>query len=203
MKAQILIFDGFDELDAIGPYEVFQNARDSGADLETQLVTLDGATEVTASHGLQIRPQGTLATDSGLDLLIVPGGGWGDRAERGAWAEVQRGDIPAALARLHQSGTTLASVCTGGMLLAASGLLKGRPAIAHQVAIADLQAAGAIVTQARVVDDGDIVSSGGVTSGIDLALWLVERFFGRSIAQAVETELEYQRSGSLWRRSIK
>ena len=87
------------------------------------------------------------------------------------------------------------------MLLAHAGLLKGRPAITHGVAIADLRESGADVKDARVVDDGDIVSAGGVTSGIDMTLWLVERFFGKKMLADVEVELEYQRQGVLWQRS--
>ncbi|MEO0355184.1 MAG: DJ-1/PfpI family protein, partial [Cyanobacteria bacterium P01_A01_bin.3] len=67
------------------------------------------------------------------------------------------------------------------------------------VALADLQAIGADVKEARVVDDGDIISAGGVTSGIDLALWLVERFFGAEMLAEVEVELEYKRQGMVWR----
>ncbi|MEL7084912.1 MAG: DJ-1/PfpI family protein [Cyanobacteria bacterium J06597_1] len=199
MNVDVLIFDGFDELDAIGPYEVLQNAKDFGADIAVRLVTLGNRTEVTASHGLCVKPHGVLETARALDLLVVPGGGWGNKADRGAWAEVQKGEILEAIALLHEKGTLVASVCTGAMLVAHAGLMKGRPAITHAVALADLQALGADVKEARVVDDGDIISAGGVTSGIDLALWLVERFFGAEMLAEVEVELEYQRQGMVWR----
>jgi transcriptional regulator GlxA family with amidase domain len=84
------------------------------------------------------------------------------------------------------------------MLLAAAGLLDGRPAITHHSAIADLDAAGATIVHARVVDDGDVVTAGGVTSGLDLALHLVERHFGAPTALAAERELEYERRGTVW-----
>ena len=93
----------------------------------------------------------------------------------------------------------MASVCTGTMLLAADGLLTGRPAITHHVAIDDLKAAGAKVVHARVVDDGDVVTAGGVTSGLDLVLHLVERHWGAPLALAAERELEYERRGTVWR----
>jgi transcriptional regulator GlxA family with amidase domain len=80
------------------------------------------------------------------------------------------------------------------MLLAAGGLLAGRPAVTHHAALDDLEAAGAdVIRDARVVDDGDILTAGGVTSGIDLALWLVERERGREIADTVATEIEHER----------
>jgi transcriptional regulator GlxA family with amidase domain len=93
----------------------------------------------------------------------------------------------------------VASVCTGALLLAAAGLVDGRPAITHHGAIDDLRAAGATVVRARVVDDGDLVTAGGVTSGLDLVLHLVERHFGAAAALAAEHELEYERRGTVWR----
>jgi transcriptional regulator GlxA family with amidase domain len=202
VKVQIIIFDGFDELDAIAPFEVFQSAMAIGADVQAELVTLDSSMEVVAAHGLRVRADAKLEIDQELDILIVPGGGWGNRATKGAWAEAQRGEIPAAISRLHQSGTTIASVCTGAMLVAEAGLLKGRPAITHHVAIEELKAVGAEIINARVVDDGDIVTAGGVTSGLDLTLWLIERYLSPQIAHQVEKEMEYERRGTVWRRSV-
>jgi len=193
LEVAILVFDGVDELDAIGPYEVFRNAAGLGADLRARLVTLEPADEITGSHGLRFRPDGTLQGTP--DLVLVPGGGWNDRSESGAWAEARRGTLPEAVVRLHGEGATVASVCTGGMLLSAGGLTKGRPATTHHGAVEELRQAGAEVVEARVVDDGDLVTSGGVTSGIDLALWLVEREFGAEMADGVASNLEHDRRG--------
>jgi transcriptional regulator GlxA family with amidase domain len=85
------------------------------------------------------------------------------------------------------------------MLATAAGLTQGRPAITHHGAVDDLRASGAQVVEARVVDDGDLVTAGGVTSGIDLALWLVERHFGAELADAVAAEIEHPRHGEVWR----
>jgi transcriptional regulator GlxA family with amidase domain len=87
------------------------------------------------------------------------------------------------------------------MLVAAAGLLSNRPAITHHGAIEDLIAKGADIVKARVVDDGDIITAGGVTSGLDLALWLLERYFNPETAHKVEIMLEYERRGTVWRRS--
>lgn len=193
MEVAILVFDGVDELDAIGPFEVFQNAAGLGADVRTKLVTLEPADEVSGSHGLRFRPDGTLSGTP--DLVVVPGGGWNDRSEAGAWAEAQKGALPQAVARLYGEGATVASVCTGGMLLSAAGLTKGRPAITHHGAVEGLREAGAEVVEARVVDDGDLLTAGGVTSGIDLALWIVEREFGSEVADGVASEMEHGRRG--------
>ena len=189
----ILVYDGFDELDAVGPFEAFGMAADAGASVETSLVTLEERDQITAAHGLRMEPDGRLDVDDPPDLVVVPGGGWNDRRERGAWAEAERGAVPDALARAHDAGATLAAVCTGGMLLARAGLLDGRPAVTHHGALDDLRA-----TEARVVDDGDVVTAGGITSGLDLALHLIERVADRETAESVADGLEYERRGERW-----
>jgi transcriptional regulator GlxA family with amidase domain len=190
MQIDIILFDGFDELDAIAPYEVLRTAEGLGAPIETELVGAHGAGMITASHGTRIEVRrGPSAT---ADVVLVPGGGWfhGD----GIRAEIDRRELPRLLAEAHARGAIVGSVCTGAMLLAAAGLVEGRRATTHHEAIADLRGAGAeIVDGARFVDDGDIVSAGGVTSGLDLALHLVERVAGRSIADRVAREIEYER----------
>jgi transcriptional regulator GlxA family with amidase domain len=199
MHFQILIFDGFDELDAIAPYEVLQDAVRVKEGDRVDLVTVEAATEITADHGLRVRPSAQLNLEKRPDVLIVPGGGWIDRSPRGAYAEAQRGVIPKAIKSLHDSGTICAAVCTGAMLLATAGILKKRPATTHHGAIKDLEASGANIVHARVVDDGSVITAGGVTSGLDLALWLVERFYGPQLAHKIETTLEYERRGAVWR----
>ena len=199
MRVAVVVYEGFDELDAIGPLEVLRNAAAMGAtDLSVELVALDGTAEVTGSHGLRVRTDGRLDPD-GTDLLVIPGGGWNDRGAHGAWAEAERGDLPAAIAAAARGGAVVATVCTGAMLAATAGLTRGRPAITHHAAVEDLRASGARVVEARVVDDGDLVTAGGVTSGIDLALWLVERHFGAELADAVAAEIEHPRHGEVWR----
>jgi transcriptional regulator GlxA family with amidase domain len=198
MKIEILLYEGFDELDAIGPYEVLAGAGAASGRFDVQLVTAGPAGTVTASHGALIVAQGSLS--DAPDLLIVPGGGWTDRHREGAAAQVDRGELPRAIAARHAAGSRVASVCTGAMLLAAGGLLQGRPAITHHVAIEDLRASGAeVIDDARVVDDGDVLSAGGVTSGIDLALWIVEQELGEESAAVAARALEYERTGRVWR----
>ncbi len=192
--AEVVLFDGFDELDAIGPYEILANGARAGADLETRLVTLEPTAVVTASHGLRVGPDGVLGEP---DLLLVPGGGW-TTGDGGVRRVVERGRLPDAVAAVHEAGTTVASVCTGAMVLEAAGLLEGRPAITHHGAIDDL-AETADVTDARVVDDGDVLTAGGVTSGLDLALWLLEREYGANVADRVAREMEHERRGEVVR----
>lgn len=190
-RITVVVYDGFDELDAVGPYEVLSSAANRGCDLEVSIRSLEPAERVTASHGLRIEVDGTL-DDADPDIVVVPGGGWNNRADASAWAEAQKGDLPDALRRLHDGGTSLAAVCTGGMLLAEAGVLDGRPAVTHASALDDLRQTDAEVVDARVVDDGDVLTAGGVTSGLDLALHLVERLCGAEVAGAVATNIEYE-----------
>ncbi|WP_158058773.1 DJ-1/PfpI family protein [Halorussus halophilus] len=194
----ILIYQGFDELDAVAPYEVFDTAATHGGDLEVSLRTLDPTDRITASHGLRIEPDGVLR-DTDPDIVVVPGGGWNDRAPESAWAEAEKGDVPDALAELHQRGATLAAVCTGGMLLAEAGVLDGRPAVTHASALDDLRETDAEVVDARVVDNDDILTAGGVTSGLDLALHLVARRCGEEVAEQVATTIEYEPTDEVYR----
>jgi len=197
----VVVFEGFEELDAVGPYDVLQMAAREGAPVTTELLVVDETDLVTASKGLRVEPDGVLAVADAdaPDVLVVPGGGWNSREESGAWAEAERGVLPDRIAACHEQGTTVASVCTGGMILDRAGLLDGRPAVTHGGALSDLREGKADVVDARVVDDGDVLTCGGVTAGIDLALWLVEREWGADVAAAVATELEYERSQDVYR----
>jgi len=195
MRIEILVFPGVDELDALAPVEVLRTAAHLGADFQVRLVSLNGSEDIRGNHGMRFGIDGALSSNGRPDLLIVPGGGWAVRAENGAWGEARRGAIPTAIADLYHSGTMLASVCTGAMLLGAAGLLAGRRAITHHSAVAELRNLCAEVVSARVVDDGNIISAGGVTAGLDLALYLVERFAGVKIAEQCAHALEYERRG--------
>jgi hypothetical protein len=103
MNVQIVIFDGFDELDAVAPHEVWHMAKELKPEVEVQLVTLDGANEITAANGLRVRAEAKLGAKR-PDILVVPGGGWIGRSPKGAWAEAQRGGLPTEIAKLHRDG---------------------------------------------------------------------------------------------------
>jgi transcriptional regulator GlxA family with amidase domain len=184
MRIEILIYDGFDDLDGFGPFEVF-----NGAGIDTRFVTIAPQESVATSHGARVIPHGVLGDP---DLVLVPGGGWNDGNPQGARAEAERGDIPRALAARHAAGRRVGSVCTGAMLLAEAGILEGRRAITHHSAIEDLRGYGVdLVDGARVVDEGDIITAAGVTSGIDLALHVVEQERGERVAAAAAREIEW------------
>jgi transcriptional regulator GlxA family with amidase domain len=204
MQIDILTYDGNDELSVVGPLEVFRVASRS-VKVKSRLVTLRPQTRVRGAHGLKFRPDAYLLEEgqgakklsrrkNWPDVILVPGGDWSDKgAKSGARIQAKLGDIPTFLRIARRSVPTLAGVCTGVMLLAEAGVIGKRPATTHAIAMDDLAAAGAKVSADRVVDDGDLVTCAGVTSGIDLALWLVEREFGRVVADDVAIELEYAR----------
>jgi transcriptional regulator GlxA family with amidase domain len=189
MVIDIAVFDGVDELDALGPLEVLRNAASMGAPFDVQLVTVDERELVRGAHGVQIVPDGKSRPNA--DIIIFPGGGWIDHSAQGVRNELRKGQWPARIQEAARSGTLLASVCTGAMMLAASGVLADRRATTHHGAWDDLEEAGAKLVRERVVDDGNRITAGGVTSGIDLGLWLVERLAGKELAVRVADELEW------------
>lgn len=193
-EVAVLVYEGFEPLDAIGPYEVFSVAADRSRGFDVSLRTVEPADRVEAAFDLTVEPDGTLAA-SDADLVVVPGGGWNDGAAAGARAEAERGAVPDALADRSAAGDTLLGVCTGGMLLARAGVLDGRPAITHAGALDDLRETEADVADARVVDAGSVVTTGGVTAGIDGALYLLEREFDARLADSVAETIEHDRRG--------
>lgn len=192
MRIDIIVFDGVDEMDALGPLEVLRSAARAGSDFQAQLVTRTTQPQVRGSHGLRFLPDDTYA--KGADLLIVPGGGWATRDEVGVWGEVQRGHWFPLLNEAAAEGAVMAGVCTGTMLLAHAGFATGRRANTHHVAWQDLQATGATLVRDRVVDDGDLITAGGVSSGLDLAFWIVERYASKQLADTVAKRMEYDRT---------
>lgn len=186
-SAQILLFDGFDELDAVAPYEILV-----GGGLSVRLVTLTGdESSCEGNHGMRVAVDGLLDPSAG-DVLVVPGGGWAG-GRQGVRRALEDGAIPSAIARAHAAGTLIASICTGAILLGGAGLLEGRPAVTHRAGLDAIAGFGADVRRdARVVDDGDLVTSGGVTAGIDLALHLVERLVSAEEAETQRTRIEHE-----------
>lgn len=195
MRIDILVYDGFDELDAVGPMEVLRGAAAAGADFEVRLQSRTPVDLVTASFGLRLVPDGVFVPGE-APIVIVPGGGWAARNDIGTWGEVQRGDWLPVLAEAALR-STMVSVCTGAMLLAHAGVIGARPCTTHAAALDDLRATGADVRDARVVDDGDLVTGAGVTSGIDVALHLLARYLGEDAANLAARRLEHPRTAAL------
>jgi putative intracellular protease/amidase len=209
MLAQIILFDGFDPLDVIAPYEVLgAGGMVTGGALEVELVSAEGPREVPSGLGLlSLRATAPLAPER-ADLIVVPGAAGRLPDEH----EATDDSIPVILGRtldtrlpallkeaLDRPGLTVATVCGGSMVLAMAGLIKGRPATTHHLGLDQLEATGTVPVGARVVDDGDLVTGAGVTSGLDLGLYLLERELGPRVALAVEKLLAHERRGTVWR----
>ncbi|HDR7517976.1 DJ-1/PfpI family protein [Bacillus mobilis] len=199
MKIQIVLFDGFGELVSFAPFEVLKRAIEEGASFTVELVASERKEEVTTSFGVTVKLHDFLRMDNRPDLLIVPGGGWNHKAEHGARKEAELGTLTKIIREMHNEGTIVAGVCTGGMLLAASGILNDKKATTHHLAQGEMSEYGAELLPYRIVDQGNVITARGVTSGIDLALWITERFASSKIAAAVEYRMEYERRGIVWK----
>ena len=207
MLAQIVLFDGFDPLDVIAPFEALCAGSDAlGGELEVRLVAIEETGPVTSgTRGLRLEATHVLDPEA-PGVIIVPGAsgpvaGDPDEVDTIPVLIARVGDtvLPALIRRAFAAPQTLvAAVCGGSLALAMAGLIDGRTAVTHRLGNDVLDATGVRVIEARVVDDGDLVTSGGVTSGLDLALHLLERFYGPRIAHAVEQLFEYERRGTVW-----
>lgn len=195
-KFEILIFDGFDDLDAYGALEALRWASQP-----VQFKSVRKQDSITAVSGVKVIPSGVFDLQQPPDVLIVPGGGWPD-PNFGAYAEAKRGEILEIIREYHKKpDKVLASVCVGGLLLGKAGVLKGRPSTTNQAFYNELKDMGANLIEARVVDDGDIVTASGVTASIDLGLWLVQRFCGSEKALDAARELDFEMRGPIWQRT--
>lgn len=184
----ILLFDGVEELDAVGPWEVLaywtQQHPEDGWTVST--FSRDGD-PVVGAKGLRLGTDHSREDGPKLDVLVYPGGP-GTRpllhdADHLDWVREQRASVP-----------LLASVCTGSLVYAAAGLLTGRPATTHWASLnllSELDPTVITDVDARFVDDGDVVTSAGVSAGIDMSLHLVARFAGVERAREVRRGIQY------------
>jgi transcriptional regulator GlxA family with amidase domain len=184
VKIGILLFDGVEELDAVGVYEVLAKAKQIHPKLDLTVRFRAVKEDITGALGMKFLAHEVLRDLSDLDLIIVPGGA-------GRTEVVEDREF---LARLLDFGTEkpIASVCTGALILMAAGLLAGRKATTHRSAMDELRTVADTVED-RVVEDGLVTTAGGVTASIDLGLHILEKHFGPELAREVEEHIEYRR----------
>lgn len=175
----ILIFPDVQALDLCGPLDVF--AGDSRCKVTLIWKTLD---PIVTNSKMAIVPQATIYDTNRLDVLVVPGGA-------GVNNLILDEEITGWISNQVKTLTFLTSVCTGSMVLGATGLLKGKRASSHWNSIDLLSSFGAIPTYERVVRDGNIITAGGVTSGIDFGLTVLSELFDEASAQMVQLNIEY------------
>jgi cyclohexyl-isocyanide hydratase len=179
VRIGLLLFPQVQQLDLTGPYEVF--AMIPGA--RVALVAA-GPDPVASSTGLRLSPTTTYADCPPLDVVCVPGGSGIDALLTDApTLDFLRARAPGA--------RFVTSVCTGALVLGAAGLLRGKRATTHWAALDLLSAFGAVPVRERVVRDGNLVTGGGVTAGIDFALTLAAEIAGRPLAESLQLKLEY------------
>ena len=175
----ILIFPDIMQLDMTGPHEVFTKLPDAEV-----LLVWKGLDPIVAGGGMRILPDVTYETCPELDLICVPGGG-GMNPLLNDQKTLDFIRDKAATARF------VTSVCTGSLVLAAAGLLKGKRAACHWMSRDMLIEFGAIPDKSRVVIDGKFISGGGVTAGIDFGLTVAAKIFGDDIAKSIQLGIEY------------
>jgi cyclohexyl-isocyanide hydratase len=175
----MLLFPRMTQLDLTGPFEVFTRLPDA------QVLLLSKTLEpIEADSGMRLLPYATLRDCPQLDVICVPGG-------PGVNALMEDAEVLDWLRGQAEHARYVSSVCTGSLVLAAAGLLRGKKATSHWNARDMLAAFGAVPTEGRVVRDGNLFTGGGVTAGIDFALTMVAELAGAQVARAIQLQIEY------------
>ncbi len=186
----ILLFDDVEVLDFAGPFEVFSVTNELGgySILNVYTVAVEKA-PVIARNGLSINPDYAISEAPAPSILIVPGG-------IGTRPVLQQDDVISWIKKSANSADKVLSVCTGALLLAKAGLLEGLRATTHHSAFEALAAIAPnteIVSDERFVDNGKIITSGGISAGIDMSLYVIELIYGRDTAERTAAYMEYRR----------
>ena len=186
----LLIFDGAEELDFVGPYEVFTMARsvlgDEESGLEVLLISEDG-NAVTCAKGMPVGAQSSVAEAPALDVICVPGG-------QGTRRVIKHQPLLDWIAATAKNCRWVTSVCTGAFVLSAAGLTKDRKITTHWAAMEEFERLGLVgelQRGPRYVRDGNLVTAAGVSAGIDMALWLTGQLYGVDCARETQRYMEY------------
>ena len=189
----ILVFEQVEVLDFAGPYEVFTTASRLHARAQPTAPALfrvctigRSSAPLRARAGLSVFPDYDFSNHPPIDILVIPGGM--------VTEELARPDVTRWIARCSTRSEITASVCTGAFLLAQAGLLAGKSVTTHWEDIADLRTmfpALNVLSDRRWVDEGRIVTSAGISAGIDMSLHLVERIAGRDLAERTARQMEF------------
>jgi transcriptional regulator GlxA family with amidase domain len=192
LRIGILIFDGVEELDFVGPWEVFTMANEMALRAGNEpphdvFLVAEREDMIRCAKGMRVLPDKTTTNCDTLDVLLVPGG-------QGTRREVDNKALLAWIAEVAQGAQWVTSVCTGAMLLTAAGPAKGKRVTTHWGFIDALRArgeAGEVLAHMRYVRDGNLVTAAGVSAGIDMALWLVGAWHGAEFARTVQRAMQY------------
>ena len=182
----ILVFDGAEELDFVGPWEVFCVAAKLGTDGDRVVTIAEEMRPVVCNKNLRVLPDHTFADAPPLDVVLVPGG-------MGTRREVANAKLIAWLREAGANARWVTSVCTGALLLHEAGFARGKRLTTHWSFIESMKARGdaTVLENVRYVRDGNVVTSAGVSAGIDMALWLVGQLQSPEFARSVQRYIEY------------
>jgi transcriptional regulator GlxA family with amidase domain len=187
-RIAIAVFDGVEELDFVGPWEVLRSWQQWWPDDGAEVFTVAQAPgTITCAKGMRVEPDMTWESAPPIDLLVFPGG-------QGTRAQIGDLEVRAWLTKLASAGALMTSVCTGSLVFADAGLLDGRPATTHWASIDHLAKLGTDIEvrpDDRYVDSGDVITASGVSAGIDMALHLVVRLAGEDRAREVRRYIQY------------
>ena len=187
IRIGILIFDGAEELDFVGPYEVFTMARALKAGSCEVTLIAERDAPVRCAKGMRVLPDATTSNCGALDVILIPGG-------QGTRREVENKPLLDWIAGIAKTAKWVTSVCTGALLLTAAGPAKGKRVTTHWGYVRSLRErneAAEVLDNFRYVQDGNIVTAAGVSAGIDMALWLTGQLFDIPFARSVQRQMEY------------
>ena len=187
MRIAIAVFEGAEELDFVGPWEVIAAWRYLHSDEVDVFLVADTLDPVTCAKGMRVLADRTWGDAGKIDVLVYPGG-------KGTRAQLGNEEIRARLRALSQDGTLMTSVCTGSLVYADAGLLDGKPAATYHTAFPELLPLGNEIEPRpddRFVDAGEVITAAGVSAGIDMALHLVGRLHSPERAKEVRRYIQY------------
>jgi transcriptional regulator GlxA family with amidase domain len=188
MRIAIAVFDGAEELDFAGPWEVLTAWRFLHPDDVEVVMVGESIAPVTCAKGMRVVPETSWDELGDIDVLVYPGG-------RGTRPQLGDEKIRQRLRKLKQSGTLMTSVCTGALVYADAGLLDAQPATTHWSAFDELLRLGRDIDARpddRFVDNGEVITAAGVSAGIDMALHLVGRLKSPDTAREVRRYIQYE-----------
>jgi transcriptional regulator GlxA family with amidase domain len=185
MRVGLLLFDDVEEMDFVGPLEVFGVASTLTKQVEVTMLSKNGG-PIRCRHGLRVQPDYSFSNCPSVDLLVVPGG-------RGAREWAMHDPETLQFIRDQSPKAHVASICTGALVLAEAGILDGQKATTHHKHIEALQRYPKIkvVSGVRYVSEEYVSSSAGISAGIDLALEILRKNFGEAVVIKVREEMEY------------
>ncbi|GAA3729314.1 DJ-1/PfpI family protein [Plantactinospora mayteni] len=185
----LLLFEAVEELDFVGPWQVFTTSSLRRNHADTVVTIAEHSGPVRCNRGMRVLPDHTLDDHPALDVLLVPGGGH-SRIE----AEMKNHTLTDWIRRTAAAASWVTSDCTGAFLLHAAGVTRGRRVATERANEDVLEALGdvTVVRDARYVVDGNLVTSQGVSAGIDMSLWLIGKLHGRAHARDVIRTIQYE-----------